>query len=159
MNTTPIYRFGRNFAIVTLCALLVVGCGKEKSPPGSSLTVSPSTLTWTGLGGACGGPMQDHLIHIVARNGFGIPLEGMKLRMSLYLTDNTFNGASVVWLYTDNGGVIGTLVSAVGQPAYETETSSSGGDVYMWLRLDLGCAWKGSLYIFGDNGLVATVDA
>lgn len=144
--------------------VLLGGCNgdtnDEALPPGAQVLVQPSSQCFTvtelrdPVTGACqfGQLYQDIPVLVTVTDSSGSQIGEAPLRFSLNFSGQTFTGPSVLKLYADrNGnGVVddpGELVSDASQPAFETKTARFSGEKLLLVRMDLACAFKGSLFV------------
>jgi len=74
------------------------------------------------------------------------------LAFSLNFAGNTFSGFPVLKLYDDkngNGAVDDPeeLVSDFADPLFSTKTAEFSGEKLMFIRMDLACAFTGTLFV------------
>ena len=148
----------------------LTGCNGDTNdaalPPGSQVLVQPSSQQFTvterrDANGNCqyGQLYQDIPVLVsVTAGSNNTPIGEAPLTFSLNFTGQTFSGPSVLKLYADrNGnGVVDDpeeLVSDAGQPLFETKTARFSGEQLMLVRMDLACAFRGSLFVVSGASL------
>jgi hypothetical protein len=150
-------------SLMLTATVLLGGCNTSSSdqlPPNSEVRVNPETLEWTiaNNNGVCNynaGFYEDHTISIMVVNESGNYIPDAPLKVSLDLTSNTFTGIPVMALYHDenSNGIAEDheLVSDTTSDIYEARTDPHTGTKYLIVRVNLSCAYKGTLYAFSDG--------
>jgi hypothetical protein len=136
-------------------------------PTGTSVQINPASQSFDinesrDASGNCrfGELFQDIpvLITVLDTSGTGGVISEVDLTFSLNFSGNTFSGESVLKLYDDkNGnGVVDDpqeLVSDFGQPQFTTKTAEFSGEKLMFVRMDLACAFRGTLFVVAGPAL------
>ncbi len=177
------YNFKKSHHGVLACLMIwgLSGCGGGTNgdaddtafPPGTEIRISPASQSFTisefrDANGDCrfGEVFQDIpvLISVLDTGGTGsVVISDVDLTISLNFSGNTFpNGPSVLQLYEDqNGnGVVDhpqELVSDVNDPLFTTKTAKFSGEKLMFVRMDLACPYRGSLFVIA-GGVLGTME-
>ena len=104
----------------------------------------------------------DQFVTISVTNGQGSPIGQADLAISADFGGNTFSGYPVMALYDDNNGngVIdgpGERVTDANDPLFRTKTAEYTGERVLILRMNLSCAYRGSVNVMSD-GFTGTGD-
>lgn len=150
----------------TLLACAACDDGSDNPlPVGATVTVSPQTKTFEideeiqDENGNClfnPGFYVDQSIVITVTDGQGSPIGKADLNISLDLGANTFSGLPVMELYDDmNGNGLADRpeerVSDFNDPIFRTKTREFTGERIVILRLNVSCAYRGSLNVISDG--------
>ncbi len=147
---------------LALLPALLVACGGGEDgnvvPTNTHVAVVPDNIEWEVSelrddDDSCiyGVWYQDEPIMISVRNDDGSVLSEVDLVISLTLSGNNYSGIPRLKLYEDrNGnGVVDDpeeLVSGEFDPLFQTTTAQYSGDKLMFVRMDLACEYRGTLY-------------
>jgi hypothetical protein len=177
MSTYNNFKIKHHCLAACLMLLGLNGCGGGTNgdaddtafPPGTEIRISPASQSFTisefrDANGDCrfGEVFQDIpvLISVLDTGGTGnVVISDVDLTISLNFSGNTFpNGPSVLQLYEDqNGnGVVDhpqELVSDVNDPLFTTKTAKFSGEKLMFVRMDLACPYRGSLFVIAGGVL------
>lgn len=176
MDTAPRPQ-SRCYLIITAMAVLLPGmflssCNSDSYVvPGASISITPSSSSYdiqevVDEDGFCvyyADYFQDVPLSISLTDEFNRALTDAPMTVYVDFSGNTFSGEEVLQLFHDkNGnGVVDTLderVSGASDEAFRTRTSSRSGTIELMLRMNLSCAYRGSLYAFsGPAAAVTTV--
>ncbi len=98
----------------------------------------------------------DQFMTVSVTGAGGSPIGGADLSVSVDFGGNSFSGLEVMQLFDDlNGnGVVdedAELVSGAGDPLFRTATAEFTGEKMLILRLNLSCAYRGSMQAMSDG--------
>lgn len=149
-------------AKITMVGAMLTACGpggdESPVPPGSTVRVSPSNVTWNitpvrdiNSNPICvSGRYNDHTFSISVENSSGQPLGEVDLRIRIDLAANT-SSTNLMQLYDDlNGnGVIDDPAELVSGPGsvFFTKTSRYSGEKTVMVRVNTSCTYGGDLTV------------
>ncbi|MEJ2611128.1 MAG: hypothetical protein P8179_13855 [Candidatus Thiodiazotropha sp.] len=167
-NTSRIVSFA---AGALCCCLSACNGGDDQLPPGTRVSISPSSYTWTVTEnldeqGNCEisqDRYQDMIAYITVTDSSGRPIGEADLQLYLSPSNSTsppqWNNRYIFYLYDDfNGnGVVDhpqELVSGTGEPIlYETNTEKYHGTKIMIVRTNTSCGgFLGTLHAYAGDG-------
>lgn len=160
--------------IASVLAITLGGCGGGGAngdvddsllPGGTEVRISPANQRFEinelrDANGACRfGELFQDIPVLITVQADGVVISAVELTLSLNFSDNTFpGGPAVLHLYEDrNGnGVVDhpqELVSDSRDPLFTTKTAAFSGEKLLFVRMDLACPYRGSLYVVAGGYL------
>lgn len=163
MNTTPLWK--TTTAAALAATLLACNDGSDNPlPAGATINISPTSKSFDIVEdrdeeGNCIFDVNntiDQYVTIAVRSQQGSPIGQADLAISLDFGANSFSGLPVMELYDDmngNGVADGPeeRVSDANDPLFRAHTEEYTGERVVILRLNLSCAYRGSLNVMSDG--------
>jgi len=146
-------------------ALLLSSCHQsEQLPGGAKVILSPTDRSieiqeFTDENGFClydENFYQDTPLLITVTNDEGTPIGKTEVSVYVDYSGNTFSGINALSLYADynSNGVVDhpeELVSGAEDGIYRGETGTFDGELFLLLRMNLSCAFRGQVYAFAGS--------
>lgn len=142
-------------------SLAIAACGgggdEHPLPVGATLELNPTDINWeiAPRGGICNfdpAYYNDHLINLALTNKDGQPLGEVEVSLALDLSAATFTGPALLALYDDrnSNGVPedDEMLTSSDAAVVKVKTGRYDGARQLWLRVNLSCAYKGTLVAY-----------
>lgn len=152
---------------VGIAALVLLGaCRTEQLPIGAELTISPESRTidiveQRDLNDVCLLNADNHVdipLVMALRDGQGSPIGRAEISVYVDFAANTYSGFPALALYDDregnSNGVVDSdseLISDANDAIAIVRTGRFGGDRVLLLRVNLSCAYRGTVFAFVDE--------
>ena len=152
---------------------VVTGCASEPQiTPDSRITIQPDGISFdideiTDEDGRCifvPGITQDVPVNLSVVNSSDQVIGDSRISVYMDFTGNTSSFSETLQLFSDNNGngVIDPtddLITGAGDDAVVVRTDQYNGNALLLLRVNLSCAYRGSLYAFsGPVAGISTIE-
>jgi len=159
----PTLYLQRALACCCLVSGGIAGCSSGQVPGDASLSISPeerviSVMENLDSEGRCRFDPNRHVdipMVLNLRDGQGSPIGNAEISVYVNFAANTFSGYPALALYddTNSNGVVDDdeLISGVDDDIARVVTKEYAGDHMLLLRVNLSCAYRGTVFAFVDG--------